>query len=410
MDSHGEQLGDDAVTRMTKAPRLSRNQEITLAEKIYADRMAYHDAVFRNAYPQAIKFVSMLVQGKVSLESSIQTVQSRGITLESVLGRLRPNYETLLGLERRMSACENDRSRHPLQRGIAMANTTDKMATLLSELSLRTHLVKDWHRDVLECDKTPMTELRLIQSHCDELKKGRQTYAEGNTRLVVHVAKWYRNRGIDFPELCQEGVCGLMRAIDSFDPGLKWTFGTYATWWIKQRILRAIPEIMGYSAHWIAEIARVNNHREQFMHIHHRAPTREEEMRALGYEQKDLFYLQLADGPLIKQDFEMMNDDGRAISFTELIEDDGPTNDILEQNEMRERIEILLKTLLPREADVLRMRFGLDGEGPKTLREIGRKKKLTRERIRQIEARAKSKCLEPHRAQMLDGYMDPLEG
>jgi RNA polymerase primary sigma factor len=244
-----------------------------------------------------------------------------------------------------------------------------------------------------------------------EIKAGyaaREHLIMANTRLVISVAKKYQGQGVPFHDLIQEGNLGLMRAVDKFDPGLGYKFSTYATWWIRQAVTRALadqgrtirlPVHMGES---IRKLSRTAYLMEQ---DRGRPPSPEEIADEMGLKPHRVrWMLKVARHPLSLQKPVGEEKDSELGSFIE--DDEAPSPpEAAEQAMLRTTLEELLTTLRPREARVLRLRFGLQDGYHYTLEEVGRKFGLTRERIRQIEKQALRRLRHPRRSRRLKGYL-----
>ena len=229
-----------------------------------------------------------------------------------------------------------------------------------------------------------------------------------NTRLVISVAKRYRGQGVPFHDLIQEGNLGLMRAADKFDPDRGYKFSTYATWWIRQAVTRALADqgrtirLPVHMGEWIRKLNRTAYLMEQ---DRGRPPSPEEIADEMGLKPRKVrWILKIARRPLSLQKLVGEEKDSELGSF---IEDDEtpPPPETAEQTLLRATLEELLTTLRPREERILRMRFGLQDGCNYTLEEVGRKFGLTRERIRQIEKEALRRLRHPRRSRRLKDYL-----
>ena len=229
-----------------------------------------------------------------------------------------------------------------------------------------------------------------------------------NTRLVISIAKRYRGQGVPFQDLIQEGNLGLMRAVDKFDPGRGYKFSTYATWWIRQAVTRALadqgrtirlPVHMGES---IRKLSRTAYLLEQDLG---RPPSPEEIADEMGLKPRRVrWMMKVARRPLSLQKPVGEEEDSELGSFIE-DEETPPPSEVAEQTLLRATLEELLTTLSPREARILRLRFGLQDGYRYTLEEVGQKFGLTRERIRQIEKEALRRLRHPGRSRRLRDYL-----
>jgi len=248
---------------------------------------------------------------------------------------------------------------------------------------------------------------QVLEAIIEDGKAARDHLIKANTRLVVSIAKKYMGRGVHFLDLIQEGNLGLMKAVEKFDYTRGYRFSTYATWWIRQTITRAIADqgrTIRVPVHMSDRIRRLYKTARQLEQEHGRKPTPEEIAERMGLEPRKVqWMLKVSWRPMSLERPVGEEEDSELGSFIEDQSTPTPTQSAY-QNLLRERVEEVLGTLTAREARILRLRFGLQNGRSYTLEEVGQKFGLTRERIRQIEGRALRRLRHPSRSRQLRDF------
>lgn len=455
---------DDALglylRQMGAIPLLNREQELTLARKLELERQRFRRAALWNwlTIGRVIETFDRVQQGQLTLDPTIDVVTSLNLSRDQITSRMPYNLRTLHQLQRTAQADFKALMRSRSETGRVrvrrqLRRKLRKALRLVEELSPRTELLEQlvqdlprWVDRMTELDQqltsggrsaadrqqqTQLTkELRdvlleaqatreelarlvvVIQRRQARYQRARRELAEGNLRLVVAIAKRYRGRGLAFADLIQEGNRGLMRAVDKYEHRMGFKFGTYATWWIRQGIQRALADharTVRVPCHQVGTLAAIQRVSNELALEHGREPTVEEIAASLGVTPEETRSLRAVSKQPISL-HEPLGGEGER-SLGDFLNDPNQTNPghQVDQTLLRERIAEVLRSLTPREREVIELRFGLRDGQPRTLDEVARTYGITRERIRQIEARGLLKLRQPVRSQRLAGFADPEE-
>jgi RNA polymerase primary sigma factor len=310
--------------------------------------------------------------------------------------RVQPLIRQLEEMSQRM-----DELRRQIAELRATGGPADKIASLRHEL-------RELMRHTLESPASLRRRSRQLRGQFQQFESVKRELSSGNLRLVVSIAKKYRNRGLSFLDLIQEGNTGLMRAVDKYEYRRGFKFSTYATWWIRQAITRAIADqarTIRIPVHMIDVLMRLRNAAKKLVQEMGREPTTEETAIAAGITLEETErVLDIGRHPV---SLDRPIGEGEDGCFGDFVQDSGTEapHKLANNGLLRERIEELLKTLTFREREIIRLRYGLADGYSYTLEEVGRIFKVTRERVRQIEAKAVAKLQNPVRSKYLEPFV-----
>ncbi len=449
------------LMQMGEVPLLTRKEEIAAARRIERTRTRFRQNMLATDYVlrAAVSLLEKVRDGRLRLDRTVEVSVTNIRGKRHIMGLLEPNLRTLKHLlaKNREDFRTAISTRRPLRERRAawkrLVCRRNKAVRLIEELGLRTQRLQplleklqqisaqmtQLHADLIEARRhrdverasairrelhylmkatfeSPRTLRRRIEK-TEELQRdydaAKRTLSAGNLRLVVSIAKRYRNRGLSFLDLIQEGNTGLMRAVDKFECARGYKFSTYATWWIRQAITRAIADqsrTIRVPVHMIETMSKVRTVARDLLQRQACEPTLEETAEAAGLSiDETSCAIQMSRQPLSLDQPVGDHDDSYFGEFLADYREDDPLYE-MNQDMLKRRIADVLGALNYREREIIRLRYGLADGYSYTLEEVGKIFSVTRERVRQIEAKAVRKLQHPVRSRRLSGFLDrPVE-
>ena len=457
----GDSRIDDPVRiylmQMGEIPLLTREQELSSAKDIERTRTLFRNSMLASDFVLvgAVTLLRKVRDGELRLDRTVEVSVTDAAEKKRVLAKLGPNLHTLdhllaqnqgdfhIAIDRRqpMAIRRAAWKRIVLRRlkSVALIEElglrTQRLQPLLEKLGeiaqrmqaiaeqlgepayagnevVRQRLRQELHQLMQLTLESRRTLTRRVQRTA-ELQQAydaaKRVLSAGNLRLVVSIAKRYRNRGLSFLDLIQEGNTGLMRAVDKFEHARGYKFSTYATWWIRQAITRAIADqsrTIRLPVHMIETMSRVRTVSRDFLQIHGREPSVEEMAEATNLSLEEArCVMKMTRHPLSLDQSVGEHDDSFFGEFVQDQHDEDPLLDMTHEH-LKQRISDVLEGLNHREREILRLRYGLADGYAYTLEEVGKIFSVTRERVRQIEAKAVRKLQHPQRCRELASFLD----
>ncbi len=450
------------LMQMGENPLLTRDQEITSAKQIERTRRRYRNTMLANDFllQGAMTLLEKVQKGELRLDRTVDVSVTDAAEKKKILALLPPNLHTLrhmlqqnraefrVVIDRHAKRTERlaawkrlvrrrRRAVRLIEELMLRTNRLQPLLDKLNEISQRMTMLSVQIEDIkqiapkapelatirkelrylmkitLESPTTLRKRVARIKQYQFNYDEAKRVLSAGNLRLVVSIAKRYRNRGLSFLDLIQEGNTGLMRAVDKFEHARGFKFSTYATWWIRQAITRSLADqsrTIRLPVHMIETMGRVRAVTRDYLQKFGREPSVEEIAQATGLSLEEArCVVKMTRQPLSLDQPVGEHDDSFFGEFIEDHRNEDPLRDIT-QDHLKRRVIDALQGLNYREREIIKLRYGLADGYSYTLEEVGKIFSVTRERVRQIEAKAVRKLQHPTRAAFLEGFITGIGG